>query len=160
MTVDASTKANWKLLRTTFKAWREDAVSARLASRIDHRRLQKSFSFWVVRQRGVLLERVRDQRFLQEALDIWRERYEGIQEVLDSTLEVVETTRSNKLLRTSFRIWKENVAIREEEHDLACVRFHSTRRLPLGVPREITTSKVSEDMEGIKSSKNPVDARG
>jgi hypothetical protein len=121
MTIDASTQADWKLLRAAFKGWRDDSLSSWLESRIDRRRLRLSFSFWMVRQRGVLLERVRDQRFLHEALEIWKERYEGIQEVLDSTLEIVETTRITKVLRSSLHLWKETLEFRRGEYELASV---------------------------------------
>src|SRR5271170_663749 len=106
MTVHASGKANWNLLRNSFKGWRDDAIATRLESKIDRRIMGKQFSFWMVRQRGRLLERVRDQRFLQEALEIWRERFEGIHEALDSTSQIIEQTRANKILKSSLQIWK------------------------------------------------------
>jgi Sfi1 spindle body protein len=121
MTVDAESKANWSLLRTAFKGWKGDAVASRIEARIDRRIVSGALSFWVVRQRGRLLQRVRDQRFIQEALDIWKEQYEGIHNALESTSEIVEHTRSVKLMDESFRIWGEKLQFTTEQANIAKV---------------------------------------
>src|SRR5208282_1233120 len=121
MTIDAGTTADWNLLRNAFKGWRDDAMATKLENRIDRRIVARSFSYWMVRQRGQLLERVRDQRFLQEALEIWRERFEGIHEALDSTSQIIEQTRAIKILRSSLQMWRRTLAYRAQENDLAAV---------------------------------------
>ena len=121
MTIDAGTKANCNLLRNSFKAWRDDAMVSKLDRQIDRRIITESFSYWMVRQRGRLLERVRDHRFLQEALEIWRDRFDGIREELDTTFEMLEHARIAKVLKSSLLLWKENLAFRNEEHELALV---------------------------------------
>jgi len=110
-------------MRNAFKGWRNDAMAAKIENRIDRRIVAASVSYWMVRQRGRLLERVRDQRFLQEALEIWRERLEGIHEALDTTSQIVEFTRSTKILRSSLYIWREALAFQVEEYELAAVRY-------------------------------------
>jgi hypothetical protein len=119
MTVDAEGKANWSLLRTAFKGWKDDAVASRIEARIDRRIVSGALLCWVVRQRGRLLQRVRDQRFLQEAFEIWKERYEGIHNALESTSEIVEHTRSIKLMDESFRIWGERLQFSAEQVNIA-----------------------------------------
>jgi hypothetical protein len=121
MTVDAESKANWSLLRTAFKGWKDDAVASRIEARIDHRLVSGTLSFWIVKQRGRLLQRVRDQRFLQEAFEIWKERHEGIHNALESTSEIVEHTRSVKLMDESFRIWGERLQFSAEQVNIAQV---------------------------------------
>lgn len=121
MTIDASTKADWNLLRNAFKGWHDDAMATKLENRIDRRIVARSFSYWMVRQRGRLLERVKDRRFLQEALEIWRERFQGIHEALDSTSQIIEQTRAIKVLRSSLQMWRATLAYRSQENDLAAV---------------------------------------
>lgn len=121
ITVDASTQADWRLLRSSFKGWHDDAMSTRLERRIDQRRLQESFTYWIVRQREILLSRVRDQRLLQEALEIWKERLDGIQTVLDGTLEIAESGRKLRILGDSFSKWRRTLTMRKEESGLASV---------------------------------------
>lgn len=111
-------------MRNAFKSWRDDTIATRLENRIDQRLVLESFMYWVLRQRGKLLERVRDRRFLQEALEIWRERYNGMHEVLDSTSEIVEQTRTSKILRSSLRIWREALTFRIEENEAAIVNMY------------------------------------
>jgi hypothetical protein len=132
LTVDAGSKANWNILRNTFKAWRNDAIAAKMESRVDHRILAGSFSYWIIRQRGKLLERVRDDRFVREAFEIWKERFDGIREELDTTSQIVEDARITKVLRSSLSIWRENLTFRSEEMDMAVVRF----------PREYSLTSV------------------
>ena len=96
-------------------------MATKLENRIDRCVVARSFSYWMVRQRGRLLERVRDQRFLHEALEIWRERSQGIHEALDSTSQIIEQTRAIKILRSSFQMWWETLAYRAQENDLAAV---------------------------------------
>src|SRR5271155_3067318 len=66
MTIDAGTKANCNLLKNSFKAWCDDAMVSKLDRQIDRRIITESFSYWMVRQRGRLVERVCNHRFLQE----------------------------------------------------------------------------------------------
>src|SRR5438876_10422652 len=108
-------------MRNAFKGWRNDAMAAKIENRIDRRIVAASVSYWMVRQRGRLLERVRDQRFLQEALEIWRERFEGIHEALDSTSQIIEQARATKVLRSSFQMWRDILAYGAQEKDLAAV---------------------------------------
>jgi hypothetical protein len=122
--VDASTQAEWKLLRTSFKAWRDDAVASQLEKRMEGRSLKQYFRLWVIQQRGKLLGRVRDEWFLREALGIWRERLNEIQDALNSTLDVAERSRAKKILGTSIKLWRETLAIRNEEYELAAVLFN------------------------------------
>ena len=68
-----------------------------------------------------MLERVRDHRFLQEALETWKDRFEGIREELDTTYEIVEHARITKLLKSSLQLWRENLAFRHEEYEVAMV---------------------------------------
>ena len=121
MTIDASMKADWNLLRNAFKGWRDDAMATKLETHIDRRIVAQFFTFWMVHQRGRLLERVRDQRFLREALEIWRERFEGINEALYSTLQIIEQTRTTKVLTSSLQLWRDILAYRAQEKDLAAV---------------------------------------
>lgn len=121
VTVDASTQAERRLLRLSFKAWHDDAKATRLERSIDHRRLQELLRYWIVQQRGVLLSRVRDQRFAQEALEIWRERFEGIQSVLDNTLDVAGKGRNLRLLGASISKWRTSFTMRTEDFELADV---------------------------------------
>src|SRR5947207_6239358 len=114
-------KADWNLLRNAFKGWRDDAMATKLEAHIDRRIVAQFFSFWMVHQRGRLLERVRDQRFLREALEIWRERFEGINEALYSTLQIIEQTRTTKVLTSSLQLWRDILAYRAQEKDLAAV---------------------------------------
>ena len=94
---------------------------SKMERQIDRRIIAKSFSYWMVRQRGRLLERVRDHRFLQEALEIWRDRFDGIREELDTTFEILEHARVAKVLKSSLRLWRENLEFLNEEHELALV---------------------------------------
>lgn len=121
VTVDASTQADWRLLRLSFKAWHDDAKASGLERSIDHRRLQELFRCWIVRQRGVLLCRVREQRLLQEALEIWRERFEGIRSVLDNTFDIAEKGRNLRLLGASIAKWRTSLTMRTEDFELAAV---------------------------------------
>ena len=121
ITVDAGTQADWRLLRSSFKGWHDDAMATRLERSIDQRRLQGSFTYWIVQQRGILLSRVRDQRLLQEALEIWKERFDGIHTVLDSTLEIAETGRNLRILGDSFSKWRRTLTMHKEESSLASV---------------------------------------
>jgi hypothetical protein len=121
ITVDAGTHADRRLLKSSFKAWHGDTLATRLEKSIDQRCLQKHFTHWTVRQRGILLSRVRDQRFLEEAFEIWKERIEGIQTVLDSTLEVAESGRNLRILGHSFSEWRKNLTMRNNEVELATV---------------------------------------
>jgi hypothetical protein len=123
MTIDAGTKANCNLLRNSFKAWRDDAMVSKMERQIDRRLLAESFSYWMVRQRGRLLERVRDHRFLQEALEIWKDRFDGIREELDTTFEILEHAQATKVLKSSLQLWRENLAFRDEELELALVNL-------------------------------------
>jgi len=120
-TIHANAHADWKLLKASFKSWRHDAASMKLENSINRECVRRTFTYWKVQLRGVLLGRLRDHRFLQEAMEIWRERFEGMQEVLDSTLEIVETSRTTKILWSSLQIWRERLAIRTEERDLGMV---------------------------------------
>ena len=79
---------------------------------------------------------------------------------MDSTLEIVETTRVTKILRSTIQKWSEALAIRKEEHDLASVSIFLNKAEIVDLLREIVTSKVSEELEGIMRSKNAVEARG
>jgi Sfi1 spindle body protein len=108
-------------MRNAFKGWRDDAMVTRQENRVDRRLISESFMYWVLRQRGKLLERVRDHRFLQEALEIWRERYEGMGEVLDSTSRIIEQSRASKILRSSLHIWREALTFCIEENEVATV---------------------------------------
>jgi Sfi1 spindle body protein len=119
MTVDAESKANWSLLRCAFKGWKDDAMASRIEVQIDHRAVSGAFGFWVIRQRGRLLQRVRDQRFLQEAFEIWKERYEGIHDALESTSEILEHSRAVKLLNGSFQVWRQRLRFCDEQVHLA-----------------------------------------
>jgi len=121
MTVDAERKASWSLLRTAFKGWRDDAVANRIEARIDHQIVSGALSFWVVQQRGRLLQRVRDQRLLQEALEIWKERHEGIHNALEATSGILEHTRSIKLMDESLHIWREQLRLNAEQVYIAKV---------------------------------------
>lgn len=121
MTIDASAKADLNLLRNAFRSWQNDVTKTKLENHIDQRIVAQSFSYWMVRQRGRLLGRVRDRRFLQEALEIWRERFQEIHEALDSTSQIIEQTRAIKVLRSSLRMWRATLAYRSQENDLAAV---------------------------------------
>ena len=121
MTVDAETRADWKLLRISFKAWRDETVAVRLETQIDQRILEQSFSYWIVRQRGRLLERVRHQRFTQEAFEIWRDRYEEIQELLNFTRQTFEENRNLRTLKSLMYIWQQNRNFHQQEYDVAMV---------------------------------------
>jgi hypothetical protein len=150
LTVDACTQAEWKLLRSSFKAWRDDAGSTRLEKRIDRRIVAQSFRLWVIQQRSKLLARVRDQSFLQEALEIWKERWREIQDALNSTLEISERSRAMKILGTSLTLWQETLAIRRQEYDLAIVKFHMPLLLTVqDTFTEIYLSKVVEALETV-----------
>ena len=96
-------------------------MAAKLESHIDRRVQAESFSYWMVRHRGRLLERVRDRRFLQEAFEIWRERYEGIHGALDLAFQAIQRNRSVKILKSSMHIWRETLRFRRDEGDLAAV---------------------------------------
>jgi hypothetical protein len=93
----------------------------RLERSIDQRRQREYFTYWIVQQRGILLSRVRDQRFLQEALEIWKERFEGIQTVLDGTLEIAESGRNVRILSDSFSKWRRSLTMRNKQVELAIV---------------------------------------
>jgi hypothetical protein len=121
VTIDAGTKANWNLLRNSFKAWRDDAMVSKMERQIDRRVIADTFSYWMVRQRGRLLERVRDHRFLREALEMWKDKFDGIREDLDTTCEILEHTRGTKLLKSSLQLWREILAFRREEYEVALV---------------------------------------
>ena len=133
MTVDAECKANSSLLRAAFKGWRDDAMACRLEGQIDYRIMSKAFAFWVVRQRGRLLQRVRDRRFIQEAFEIWQERYDGIHDALDSTSEILEHARAVKVLCGFFHIWRGRLTLLQEEIEVAEV-FLVIKPLIVGVP--------------------------
>jgi len=74
-----------------------------------------AFAFWVIRQRGRLLQRVRDQRFLQEGFEIWRERYEDIHDALESTSEILGHTRAAKSLNETLHVWRERLKLYDEQ---------------------------------------------
>lgn len=121
MTVDAGTRADWKLLRISFKAWRDEAVVVRLETQIDQRILEQSFSYWMVRQRGRLLERVRDQRFTQETFEIWRDRYEEIHERLNFARHTFEENRNLRTLKSLMYIWQQIRSFHQQEYEVAMV---------------------------------------
>src|SRR5277367_5582402 len=110
VTIDAGTKANWNLVRNSFKAWRDDAMVSKMERQIDRRITTNAFSYWMVRQRGRLLERVRDHRVLHETLEIWKDRFDGIREDLDTNCEIFEHARVTKLLKSALQLWRENLA--------------------------------------------------
>ena len=87
-------------------------MATKLESHIDRRVVAESFSYWMVRHRGRLLERVRDQRFMQEALEIWRERFEAIHEALGPISKIIQQTRAIKVLRSTLQMWRETLAYR------------------------------------------------
>ena len=117
------------MLRTAFKAWHDEAMVTRMENHIDKRILSGSFSYWILRQRGRLLERVRDHRFQQEAFEIWRERFEGIRDALDSTGEIVQKAKSAKIVKSFFEMWLQKLRDREDEYEVAIV--YSALRLLL-----------------------------
>ena len=121
-TIDAGAKANWNLLRNSFKGWRDDSMVSKMEREIDRRIITESFAYWIVRQRGRLLERVRDHRFLQEAVEIWKDRFDGIRDELDTICETLKHGRAAKVLKSSLRLWIENLAFRNEEDELALVK--------------------------------------
>jgi hypothetical protein len=100
-------------------------MATKFESSVDRRVIAKAFSYWMIRQRGRLLERVRDQRFLQETLEIWRERFEGIHEALDSASQIIQQTRATKVMISIMQIWGEALAFHREESNLATVRLPS-----------------------------------
>lgn len=124
LTIEAGTQANWNLLKTSFKAWRNDTVAARCQTRINRRLLYNTLSFWMIKHRGALLVRVHDQRFIQEAFRIWRERLDEIRVTLDSALETAQRSRTLRITRSSFEIWRERLAVLFQMHNLATVSLH------------------------------------
>ena len=124
VTIDAGTKANWNLLRNSFKAWRDDAMVSKIERQIDRRLVAETFSYWMVRQRGRLLERVRNHRFLREALETWNERLDGIRDELDTACEIFENTQVVKVLRSSLEIWRDHLAFRNGETEIALVNLN------------------------------------
>jgi len=121
LTVDAETQANWKLLKTSFKAWRDDAVASRLEAVIEHRLLAKCFAYWMIQHRGVLLARVRDQRLVQDALVIWIGRSEDIRLNLEIRLRSAIKSRSSRAVQCAFEIWQEKIIVQNEKQALAIV---------------------------------------
>ena len=97
-------------------------MASRIETRIDHRVMSGAFAFWVIRQRGRLLQRVRDQRFLQEAFEIWKERYEGIHDALESTFEILGHARAANSLNDTLYVWRERLKLCDEQADVAEVR--------------------------------------
>jgi len=109
------------MLRTVFKAWHDEAMVTRIENHLDKKLLSRSFSYWMLRQRGRLLERVRDHRFQQEAFDIWRERFEGIRGALDSWGEQLQKGNSAKIAKCFFQMWVQKLRDRDDEYEVAIV---------------------------------------
>jgi len=97
-------------------------MASRVETRIDRRVMSRAFAFWVIRQRGRLLQRVRDQHFLQEAFEIWKERYEGIYYALQSTSEFLRQTRVVRSLNGTLHVWRERLKLCDEQANVADVR--------------------------------------
>jgi Sfi1 spindle body protein len=96
-------------------------IAARITDGIDRRIVMEYFSRWRIAQRALLLNRVRQDRFLAEAFEIWRERYQGIHGVLDPSLLDFQKRRNLKLLRDAFELWRESSEMLEEQYEIATV---------------------------------------
>ena len=75
----------------------------------------------MIRHRGILLARVRDQRLVEDAFAIWGERLIEMRSILDSKLDTAINSRSIRLMRSALEIWQENVALKRETFELAIV---------------------------------------
>jgi hypothetical protein len=118
---DAKKQANWRLLKLSFKAWRDDTVAARLEDIIGGRRLEKAFAFWKIQHRATLLSRVRDQRLAQEAFAVWRDRAEEISLDLGAKLQTAKASFAIRVARYAFDGWREKIALRDEKNQMAVV---------------------------------------
>jgi Sfi1 spindle body protein len=121
VTLDAQHLAEWTLLKLSFKAWRDDVVGGRYEALIDHRHLQRTFSLWIIRQRGQLLARVRDRRCVHEAFQRWADRFHAIRDTLHSTLQFSQYCRTSYALRSSFMKWREAMMSRRNHLNFAIV---------------------------------------
>ena len=127
-TIDVGAKANWKLLKNSFKGWRDDAIASKMEHKIDRRIIANSFTYWMIQQRGQLLKRVQDHRILQEALEIWRARLDRIREELNMVCKTLNRGQAAKVLKSSLRLWMRNVAFRDKEYQSALVKALSKKR--------------------------------
>ncbi|EAW07460.1 Sfi1 family protein [Aspergillus clavatus NRRL 1] len=115
-----------RIMRNSWTAWNDLLRCQALTARIEERLKMETMYKWILAERYLLMQRIRDQRITRDVFSTFVTNVRKTYSRLLHHADVHEDHRNEELLRSKLIIWRDRLAL-QREREVAASEFYTPR---------------------------------